>query len=365
MKKTIKLIVAACLLCAGCGKTDNETMLEALFLDGGALSITGVLLNPSTLSLAIGASDTLTVEVQPANAVNKNLTWQSSNGGVATVSNGLVTAVAVGTATITVTTIDGGKTATCDLTVKSESDGFYSANGASFSLVAVAGGTFSMGSTSGDAEEAPVHSVTLNDFAIGRHEVTLGLWSAAMGSTLTTTGWGSNYPVYYVNWNEIVGTSGSVGYTVNGVSYYTNGFCCKLSQLLGGNKQFCLPTEAEWEYAARGGSQSSGYEYSGSDSIDNVAWYSDNSGGTMHAVGTKAANELGIYDMSGNMAEWCSDWYGSYSSSAETNPIGAASGTYRVFRGGGWGGNYGCRVTYRERVTPNTRLSVGFRLALH
>jgi formylglycine-generating enzyme required for sulfatase activity len=179
-------------------------------------------------------------------------------------------------------------------------------------------------------------------------------------------GAGASYPVYYVSWEDIVGTSGSVGYTINGISYYTDGFCYKLSQLAGGGKQFCLPTEAEWEYAAKGGQQTHSYTHSGSNMVSDVAWCSSNSGSISHPVGTKAANELGIYDMSGNVSEWCSDWYGSSYPSRASNPTGATTGSFRVERGGSWPSapTY-CTVSYRDFISPSTRYNVlGFRLAL-
>ena len=145
---------------------------------------------------------------------------------------------------------------------------------------------------------------------------------------------GSDLPVETVSWDDC------------------QTFITKLNQLTG--KTFRLPTEAEWEYAARGGNQSKGYKYSGSNTIDDVAWYYDNGGSKTHAVGTKQANELGIYDMSGNVWEWCSDWYDSYGSSSQTNPTGAASGSYRVLRGGSW--NYNamfCRVSLRSGYYPD------------
>jgi formylglycine-generating enzyme required for sulfatase activity len=249
--------------------------------------------------------------------------------------------------------------------------GTYTANGVSFDMIAVPGGTFSMGSTSGEANEQPVHSVTLSNFSIGKYEVTQQLWLAVMGNWPSTApsstyGNGNNYPAYYVSWQDIVGTSSSqAGYTVNGVTYYQNGFCYKLSLLVGSGLKFCLPTEAQWEYAAKGGQQSHNYTYSGSNTIGDVAWYDGNRSGGSHPVGTKAANELGIYDMSGNVWEWCSDWYGSYGSGAQTNPAGASSGTYRVYRGGSWRiSASNCRVAARYYYLPGDRYyDFGFRLA--
>jgi formylglycine-generating enzyme required for sulfatase activity len=287
---------------------------------------------------------------------------------VATVNaSGLVTAVSAGTAAIIATTQDGGKTASCTVTVTGAgavTDKTFTANGVSFVMVGVEGGTFNMG----DAIYAtPVHSVTLSSFSIGQTEVTQALWLAVMRThkQAPNFGLGKNYPEYWVSWNDIVGTGATTGYTVNGVAYKTDGFCYKLSQLVGGGRQFFLPTEAQWEYAARGGSKSKGYTYSGSNTVDNVAWYSGNSSSTAQPVATKQANELGIYDMSGNVFEWCSDWYGSYSSSAQTNPTGATTGSDRVLRGGSWNSNATySRVANRYDGTPASRgRIIGFRLA--
>ena len=220
-------------------------------------------------------------------------------------------------------------------------------NGVSFEMVYVEGGSFDMGATTeqgSDTEydEIPVHSVTLSGYYIGKCEVTQELWLAVMGS------WpgGAQNPVESVSWNDC------------------QNFIKKLNSLTG--RTFRLPTEAEWEYAARGGKKSRHYKYSGSNNIFDVAWYNRNSGGSTHAVGTKSPNELGIYDMSGNVWEWCSDWYGGYSAGAQTNPQGPSSGSRRVLRGGGWFYNARCcRVSYRISHAPEYSSSDnGLRLVL-
>ncbi|MDD3153085.1 MAG: SUMF1/EgtB/PvdO family nonheme iron enzyme, partial [Bacteroidales bacterium] len=141
-------------------------------------------------------------------------------------------------------------------------------------------------------------------------------------------------------------------------------FILKLNAKTG--KTFRLPTEAEWEYAARGGNKSNGYKYSGGNILVHVAWCNDNSNSKAHTVGTRRANELGIYDMSGNVLEWCSDWYGSYSSGSQTNPTGPSSGSIRVLRGGSWSSSARyCRVSNRYCDGPDSRNSnYGFRLIL-
>ena len=231
------------------------------------------------------------------------------------------------------------------------------ANGVSFVMVPVEGGTFTMGAAEGqsDAEsnEQPAHQVTLSSYYIGQTTVTQALWQAVTGYSPTSDGssWsssyglGDNYPAYYINYND------------------ARSFIDKLNSLTG--RTFRMPTEAEWEYAARGGSKSEHYKYSGSNSINEVALYYSNSSRTV-TVAQKAANELGLYDMSGNVGEWCSDWYGSYSSSAQTNPTGPSTGSSRVLRGGCWRSDAAyCRVATRNCNTPSIHsYSNGVRLAL-
>ena len=217
-------------------------------------------------------------------------------------------------------------------------------------MVKVEGSTFTMGATPEQGNDAyeyerPAHQVTLSDYYIGRYEVTQKEWQAVMGDNPSKF-YGDNLPVDYVSWN--------------GCQDFIN----KLNQLTG--LKFRLPTEAEWEFAARGGKQSKGYKYSGSDNAKNIAWYEKNSGSKPHQVGTKEPNELGIYDMSGNVGEWCGDWYGRYSSSAQTNPTGPSSGSRRVLRGGSWYRIAGyCRVSYRSSYYPSYRFNGnGFRVVL-
>ena len=214
---------------------------------------------------------------------------------------------------------------------------------ACYSMVFVEGGTFQLGSN--DFSDAKVHQVTLSDYYIGQTEVTQELWQAVMGSNPAKYEKGPTLPVSYVNWNDC------------------QEFIIKLNHLTGGG--FRLPTEAEWEYAARGGNKSRGYKYSGSDDLGSVAWYMDNSGYKYHPVGSKSPNELGLYDMSGNVWEWCSDWYGYYPSSSQTNPTGASSGSRRVIRGGSWIINASfCRVANRNYYAPADSFSgLGLRLA--
>ena len=223
-------------------------------------------------------------------------------------------------------------------------------NGITIDMVKVEAGTFMMGATSEMQnpwdDEKPVREVILtNDYYIGKYEVTQSLWQAVMGTNPSYFK-GDNLPVEQVSWDNCLE------------------FIRKLNSLTG--RKFRLPTEAEWEYAARGGKKSRGYQYSGSFNISDVAWYNGNSGNKIHPIGMKQANELGVYDMSGNVNEWCQDWYGSYVSSSQTNPLGANSGSFRVCRGGSWYfGTVNCRSSFRSRGNPDTRSRyLGFRLVL-
>ena len=235
-------------------------------------------------------------------------------------------------------------------TKASYSNGTLTVNGIKYNMVWVEGGTFRMGATSEQGSEAwdnekPVHSVTLSGYYIGKTEVTQALWKAVMGSNPSEIK-GDNLPVENVSWDDC------------------QEFIRKLNALIGQN--FRLPTEAEWEFACRGGNNSRGYKYSGSNYIDNVAWYWDNSGKKTHPVATKSPNELGIYDMTGNVDEWCNDWYGDYSSDEQTNPKGPYDGLFRVFRGGSWNGDArGCRSFGRSFSGPgDLRVFLGLRLSL-
>ena len=223
-------------------------------------------------------------------------------------------------------------------------------NGISIDMVKVDAGSFMMGATSemqnpyGD--ETPVHQVILtNDYYMGKYEVTQALWQAVMGNNPSKFK-GDNLPVESVSWKDC------------------QKFISKLNKKTG--RKFRLPTEAEWEYAARGGKKSRGYQYSGSSNISDVAWYAGNSSNKTHPVGTKQANELGLYDLSGNVWEWCQDCHGSYVSSSQTNPIGVESGTFRVRRGGSWlNSAWGCRSSYRYCDAPDYRFNyIGLRLVL-
>jgi len=244
-------------------------------------------------------------------------------------------------------------------------------------FVLVQKGSFAMGDTWGDgySEEKPTHEVTLTySFQIGKYEVTFDEYDsfceAAGRSKPGDEGWGrGTRPVINVSWNDAIDYCNWLSEKEKLPKAYDNDgnlldkdgkVTPDPSKVVG----YRLPTEAEWEYAARGGNKSEGCKYSGSDNVDDVAWYWENSEGHTHDVGTTQPNELGIYDMSGNVWEWCSDWFGEYSSHAQTNPYGN-SGTERMNRGGSWFDiETGTRVSYRSISSPaGTFYNLGFRIA--
>ncbi len=228
----------------------------------------------------------------------------------------------------------------------------FTVNGVTFKMVGVEGGTFMMGALENDpgapSYERPAHEVTLSSYYIGETAVTQLLWYAVMyGNPSNATG-NLTRPVELVSWNDC------------------QTFITKLNQMTG--KQFRLLTEAEWEFAARGGNMSNGYLFAGSNTLDDVAWYTDNSGNQSQPVATKLPNELGLYDMSGGVWELCHDFYASdyYSYSPSLNPTGPESGTNHVARGGSFStDDRGCRVTQRLSVATNNKFNnLGFRLAM-
>ena len=396
----------------------------------GPMVATSIELDKSTERMEPGEELQLRAELKPIEAIYNEVLWGSSNPAVATVSNnGLVTAVNAGTATITAMTTDGSNlSALCIVTVYTEMQGdvdgngsinisdvtslidyllsgdasafiltnadcdgsgnvnisdvttlidyllsgnwpvepepepvitSYTVNGVTFNMVEVEGGTFQMGATPEQGENAndnekPVHQVTLSGFNIGQTEVTQELWQAVMGTNPSKFNDNVNKPIETISWEDC------------------QTFIAALNELTGQN--FRLPTEAEWEFAARGGMKSQGYKYSGSDDLNEIAWYNYNAYAVgssspdygTHAAATKAANELGLYDMTGNVWEWCQDWSGDYSAADQINPTGPETGTNRVIRGGGWT-NYPklLRVAARSGYKPGFIGNfIGFRLAL-
>ncbi len=248
-------------------------------------------------------------------------------------------------------------------------------------MIFVKGSTFKMGSNDGEACERPIHSVTLSNFYIGKYEVTQKEWKEIMNSNPSyfkekkviekgflgigrVTEEVDNLPVEEVRWYDAVEFCNKIS-RKKGLTPCYSGSGKNITCDFNANG-YRLPTEAEWEYAARGGNKSKGYIYSGSNTISNVAWYYDNSRSKTNKVGTKQPNELGIYDMSGNVWEWCNDWYDSnyYSNSPQNNPKGPSSGSYRVLRGGSLyhAGDYFCRVARRFNYYPVSCGSfIGFR----
>ncbi|MCL2289758.1 MAG: SUMF1/EgtB/PvdO family nonheme iron enzyme [Bacteroidetes bacterium] len=306
--------------------------------------VTGVKLDKQTLFLAVGVTTTLKAEIIPYSATNKTVSWTTSNNNIVAVegisteaifAESLVTGKGEGEAIITITTEDGKFTATCRVTIiKVEPE-----------MALVESGDFIMGCTEDDCDrdsELPTRTVTLDGFYIAKYPVTQKEWRAIMGSSRQN----DEYPIESVNWNE------------------AQVFIAKLNAAT--SKNYRLPTEAEWEYAARGGHKSKGFKYSGSNNPYAVGWYKENNiGDWTQPVGRKDPNELGIYDMSGNVWEWCMDWYGSYTDAPQPNPTGPAAGSLRIIRGGSIINEARAACVFARGVLqPDVvgRSSAGFRL---
>jgi len=303
--------------------------------------VDGLVIDQSSLYLGVGKTVTLTVTFIPANATNKKVSWESSDPNIVTVNNGTITGVAKGKATISVISQDNGRRTQCAVMVIQPVEP---------KMVWVEGGTFTMGCTEEQGEdcyedEKPSHQVTVSGFYIGKYEVTQKEWVATMGANPSSYK-GELLPVDNISWNDI------------------QEYIFKLKAATGNN--YRLPTEAEWEYAARGGNKSQHNKYSGSNNYEEVAWHLGNGDSHPHSVGKKKPNELGIYDMSGNVFEFCSDWYGEYTDDILTNPIGPTEGKYRILRGGGWNNHpIFTRISCRSTWTPQHSCGVGgFRLVM-
>jgi formylglycine-generating enzyme required for sulfatase activity len=238
----------------------------------------------------------------------------------------------------------------------------FAQSGVAANMVLVEWGSFQMGSDEGDKNEKPVHKVTMSSFLMNKYEVSQGEWNSVMRKNPSNF-IGDTLPVENVTWYEAVEFCNRLS-TKEGLTpvykVVKNVIICDFNA-----NGYRLPTEAEWEYAAKGGKKDYlVFKYSGGDNIDEVAWYHSNSGSKTRPVGTKAPNSLGLYDMSGNVWEWCWDWFGSYSRRDQTDPIGPVSGATRVRRGGGWYfGPRFLRSTIRGEFIPINRSNyLGFRV---
>ncbi|GHT18622.1 hypothetical protein AGMMS4957_01260 [Bacteroidia bacterium] len=296
--------------------------------------VRGISVSRMSLELIVGENAPLVATVSPSNADDKTVVWSSSNSRIATVNaSGRITAVALGEATITATA--GAYGATCQVEVVMQD----------IPMVAIAGGVTEINGT----------MVSMSSFKIGKYEVTQSQWKKVMGNTSPSAFKGNNLPVESVNFTDI------------------QRFLARLNQQTKAN--YRLPTEVEWEYAAKGGQDTHNYQYSGSNNVDDVAWYQQNGGAAgPQIVGTKAPNELGIYDMSGNVFEWCSDRFSDIYPSGTTDPTGpdpdpddTSLETDQMIRGGCWqytGPVCAISVPARYYVPSNTRENyLGFRVA--
>jgi len=319
------------------------TLLTGVMISCKKPQATEVKLNKTELTLCVGETEILTTTVLPDDANNTTVTWKSNDTEVAVVDHvGKVTAKSVGQTTVTVTTVDGNKTATCIVTVIAPNlEPIVEPE-----MIFVEGGTFMYGCTDNECDSLTENNfeqiaveTTVNSFYIAKYPVTQKLWKDVMGKLPlqladSTHGIGDDYPIYYVSFVD------------------AQMFIMKLNELTG--KNYGLPQAAEWEYAARGGAQSQGYRYSGSDNIDEVAWYNGNSDGSIHSVGEKRPNELGIYDMSGNVREWVGEEFWKKSTMIKT-------------RNGGWCDDMlSCRVSAcSASISYQNSSAVGFRLILY
>ena len=309
-------------------------------------------ISPSTSEIKVGKTIQLTAETviptgqpQPQDPV-----WEVSGDCGVIDQNGLFSAARAGDCTVRASLKDlNNKKITESVIVKIKDTTLDDILG---DMVQVRGGTFTMGCAQAQESdcysyEKPARQVTLSDFYIGRYEVTQYIWKQIMGININpSSNRRDNLPVENVSWDDV------------------QEFLEKLNERTG--KTYRLPTEAEWEYAARGGNQGRGYVYSGSNTLEDVGWYVDNSDEVTHPVGMCKANELGLFDMSGNVDEWVNDWFGAYSEGALNNPTGPSSGRSRVVRGGSSVREEDfSRVSYRGGWTPGSSNNyLGFRLAI-
>ena len=344
--------------------SNDANSVQISVSQGGASPVLQLNKNDLSFTASYG-NDSFTITSNTSWTITSDQSWctvsSSSGSGNATITVSVQENASLVSRSATITVIAGNITQTISINqagTVNQSTRTFTVNGVSFNMILVDGGTFMMGATSEQGDDAydrekPTHRVTLSPYYMGETEVTQALWLAVMSTTPSHFN-GQQRPVECISWDDC------------------QKFIQKLNKLTGQN--FRLPTEAEWEYAARGGNYSRGFKYAGSNIIGNVAWYEVNSYdvgsssfdyGT-HVVATKTSNELGFYDLSGNVYEWCQDRYSSYSSSSQTNPTGPSSGNSRVSRGGCWSSSErSCRVSLRRDNVPDFRdNSIGLRLAL-
>ena len=316
------------------------------------VALDSIAIEADYLTMRVDETKTLGVRVTPSTASIDDMIWLSSDSGVVAVDDGVLTAVGDGICDIVVRC--QGLQVSCKVAVFKT----VVVNGVPFEMLPVEGGSFMMGATSGEHEalsyEVPQHHVTLSDYMIGQTEVTQEQWHAVMNYTPGHFKGNPKHPVENVTWEDC------------------QEFISKLNEMTGLN--FHLPTEAQWEYAARGGNRSLGFKFAGSNDVTEVGWYYSNSGklgasdpnyGT-HDVAQLKPNELNLYDMTGNVREWCQDYYAPYSAVSQVDPLGPATGSMRLYRDGSWNDYIiYCRVAFRYPDYVTTKNDkTGLRLAL-